>query len=400
MEPNSIKAQVDSGRSSRGRNEDEERPPFCPNRSCALHYPPFPGERKWYEKWGVYLTEAFGEVQRYRCTECGKTFSEQTFRVDYYSKRVVDYRMVERGLSECMSAAAVGRWCGVSGQVVRNKVGRLARQAVWSQGKLYGQLEVGERVVADGFETWCRSQYFPGHVNWVVGAESQMLYLQEYVTLRRKGAMREEQRRRREEVDRRWRADPQGIEHSFERIGEELERWVERSAGARLVLTTDEHPAYVRGLSRVGGLEVLRREGRFEHQQVSGKEPRTRSNPMFAANYMDREVRKDVAHHVRETTRAARNVNDLMNRLAIYRVMHNYRKAYRLRPDQRDERYHAEVAGLAREVIEEEVGESYYRKRRFFTHGVLPLESWRTWTRMWGTPYGEGKVYIPRFILD
>jgi hypothetical protein len=348
----------------------------------------------------VYLTEAFGEVQRYRCKACGKTFSTQTFSVDYYSKRVVDYRKVERGLSECMSEAAVGRWCGVSGQVVRNKVGRLARQALWSQGKLYGQLGVRERVVADGFETWCGSQYFPGHVNWVVGADSQMLYLQEYVPLRRKGSMREEQRRRREEVERRGRADPQGIENSFERMGEELVRWMERSEAERLVLSTDEHPAYVRGLGRVVGLERLRREGRFEHQRVSGKVARSRYNPLFAVNYMDREVRKDVANHVRETTRGARNVNDLMNRLAIYRVVHNYRKRYRLRPDQRDDRYHGEVAGLAREEIEAEVGESYYRMRRFFTHGVLPAESWRTWTRMWGIPFREGKVYVPRFILD
>ncbi|MCX7788597.1 MAG: hypothetical protein N2442_12985, partial [Spirochaetes bacterium] len=90
----------------------------------------------------------------------------------------------------------------------------------------------------------------------------------------------------------------------------------------------------------------------------------------------------------------------LMNRLAIYRVVHNYRKSYRLRPDKRDTRYHGEVAGLAREVIEQEVGDRYYTKRRFFTHGLYLAEGWRTWTRMWGTPYGEGKVYLPRFILD
>ena len=88
-----------------------------------------------------------------------------------------------------------------------------------------------------------------------------------------------------------------------------------------------------------------------------------------------------------------------MNRLAIYRVMHNYRKSYRVRPDQRDERYHGEVAGLAREVIEAEVGQSYYTKRRFFTHGGGYLaEAWRTWARV--SPLGDGNLYVPRFILD
>ena len=378
-----------------------EEPPFCPNRGCGYHYRPFPQGKGWYERWGVYETEAFGEVQRYRCKGCGKTFSPQTFSVDYYSKRVVDYRVVERGVSECMSEAGLGRMLGVSEKVVRNKVGRLARQAVWSQGELYGQVGVGEGVVADGFESWCRSQYFPGHVNWVVGQESQMLYLQEYVTLRRKGAMREDQRRRREEVEGRWRADPQGLEASFERIGEELARWVVRRGGRKVVLSTDEHPAYVRGLARAVSLEAMRGAGLFEHRQVSGKRPRSRANPLFAVNYMDRQVRKDVANHVRQTTRGARNVNDLMNRLAIYRVMHNYRKSYRVRPDQRDERYHGEVAGLAREVIEAEVGQSYYTQRRFFTHGGGYLaEAWRTVARVWGTPLGDGNLYVPRFILD
>lgn len=397
MEP---KGETKWGDGSRTGGREAEGPRFCPNRGCRLHYPPFPRGRGWYERWGVYGTAAFGRVQRYRCKGCGKTFSEQSFRLDYYSKRVVDYRMVERGLSEGMSEAGVGRWCGVSGKVVRNKVGRLARQAVWVQGKLVGQLEWGEGLVADGFESWCRSQYWPGHVNWVVGQSSQMVYLQEYVTLRRKGRMREAQRRRREAGERRWRADPQGLEQSFERIGEELERWIRRQPESSLILTTDEHPAYVRGLHRVVGLESLRREGRFTHHRVSARLARTRSNPLFAVNYLDRQVRKDVANHVRETTRAARNVNDLMNRLAIYRVVHNYRKPYRLRPDQRDERLHAEVAGLARKRIEQEVGERYYTQRRFFTHGLYLAEGWRTWTRMWGTPYGEGNVYLPRFILD
>ena len=34
----------------------------------------------------------------------------------------------------------------------------------------------------------------------------------------------------------------------------------------------------------------------------------------------------------------APNVNDLLNHLAMYRVLHNYRKSYRLRPEQWDDR--------------------------------------------------------------
>jgi len=70
------------------------------------------------------------------------------------------------------------------------------------------------------------------------------------------------------------------------------------------------------------------------------------------------------------------------------------------RLEARDTRYYGEVAGLARELIEAEVGDSNYQKRKFFAHGVYLAEGWRTWVRMWGPPLGEGNVCIPQFILD
>ncbi|MCX7788970.1 MAG: hypothetical protein N2442_14870 [Spirochaetes bacterium] len=76
-----------------------------------------------------------------------------------------------------------------------------------------------------------------------------------------------------------------------------------------------------------------RREVRFTHWRMSGRQARSQRNPLVAVNYLDREVRKDGANHVRESTRRSCNMNDLMNRLAIYRVVHNYRKSYRLRPN-------------------------------------------------------------------
>ena len=76
------------------------------------------------------------------------------------------------------------------------------------------------------------------------------------------------------------------------------------------------------------------------------------------------------------------------------RKMHNYRKSCRVRPDQRGDYYHGEVAGLAREVIEAEVGESCYTKRRFFTHGGGYLaEAWRTVA--WLPPWEMGICMYP-----
>ena len=45
---------------------------------------------------------------------------------------------------------------------------------------------------------------------------------------------------------------------------------------------------------------------------VSGKAARTKNNRLFAVNYLDREIRKDNASHVRETVQFSRNGNSRM----------------------------------------------------------------------------------------
>ena len=65
-------------------------PPFCPHPACPLHVKPGSDDARrlrgkdWYTHAGVYHTKVRGEVQRFKCRVCGKGFSEQTFRLDYY----------------------------------------------------------------------------------------------------------------------------------------------------------------------------------------------------------------------------------------------------------------------------------------------------------------------------
>ncbi|MBL8968132.1 MAG: hypothetical protein JNG85_14090, partial [Spirochaetaceae bacterium] len=76
-------------------------PPFCPRPGCE-HHREAPGFRYHaYKPRGAYATKAIGPVPRFRCTACGKTFSNQTFSVDYYAKRVVDYENLAGRLSSC-----------------------------------------------------------------------------------------------------------------------------------------------------------------------------------------------------------------------------------------------------------------------------------------------------------
>ncbi|HEY9055292.1 MAG TPA: hypothetical protein VIO60_10795, partial [Rectinemataceae bacterium] len=203
-----------------------------------------------YVPWGFYTTKAFGRVQRYRCTSCGTTFSRQTFRLDYYAKRILPYQDIVQRLSSCESLSAIGRALASSTDTISNRISRAARQALAMSAELSSSLHPREDLVADGFESFCRSQYFPNTITLLVGASSQYVYAADHVTIRRKGRMTDRQKKNRAMLESRWKAKPRGIETSFSRIAHEALRVYAGGRMPVLTLWTDEHPAYGRALKR------------------------------------------------------------------------------------------------------------------------------------------------------
>ena len=102
------------------------RPMYCPNGECSNHIKLF-GTGGWYQKAGTYRTRAFGEVQRYKCRTCGKTFSDQSFSIDYYAKKNVDYTTLYWLVSSSISLNAVGRALNISFSTVANRLERMRR---------------------------------------------------------------------------------------------------------------------------------------------------------------------------------------------------------------------------------------------------------------------------------
>ncbi len=72
-------------------------------------------------------------------------------------------------------------------------------------------------------------------------------------------------------------------------------------------------------------------------------------------NYIDREIRKDNSDHVRETMQFAKNVNNMMERLAIYRFYHNFMKPYRVNGKAYTRIPHAVMAGISEKSIRKEL---------------------------------------------
>ena len=384
-------------------------PRFCPHRDCSYHRK----EEKrpdWYRPWGSYQTRTFGRVLRFRCRSCGRTFSVQTFSLDYYAKKKVDYSRVFDQIITAGGVRDIARQEGISTGVVKNRTARLAHQAMAVLQSLLNELTLEEDLCADGFESFTVSQYFPNNINILVGKESQMVYHANYVTIRRKGRMTEEQKKRRKVLEKIWRAPRRGIQSGFEQLMLCIEDLLPSSGMNRIRLYTDEKKEYPRAVSAVE--QQLSRPGKpgysrpLRHIQISSRKARTLSNHLFPVNYLDRQIRKDGANHTRETVQFARNVSDCMNRLMIYFLHHNCLKPYRIKLQRQDPRTHAEVAGVRLEIIRREL-ETLYSERRFLSHLVETAEYRNSlnsciqiWMRQLKTPLKGRKEYCPAYYAS
>ena len=362
-------------------------PPHCPNPKCSLyHHEP---EGPWYRKISPYETKTFGSVPRFVCSSCHKTFSTQTFSIDYFAKRQLSYQSIHNQINSGSGLRNIARNLKVSPRTIRNRINRLARNAIIIHESHLHQLPYLEDFVADGFESFCVSQYFPDNTNILVGKDSQFVYRWNYVTLRRKGRMRDEQKKRRMILENRYRADPRGIESSFGDLMAFLDRRTQ-SRSTPLILYTDEKKEYQRALWNRGDLRERLFCGSWRHHTINSREVRNTQNPLFSVNYIDREFRKDMASNARESVQFSRNVTEAMMRMSLYLFDHNYLKPYRVADREKKLYRHAQVAGLDRKILDDSVS-GFFTKRSFWRMAD-PFDGpgKRTLERGWVTPLRDG----------
>jgi hypothetical protein len=174
-----------------------------------------------------------------------------------------------------------------------------------------------EPIVIDGFESFEFSQFYPCHFHVAVGSDSHFFYAFTDSELRRKGRMKEEQKARRDELEKQFgRPDTKSIEKEVA----ELVRLVRREPGG-LRIHSDEHRAYPRAFRRVPEVQV-------EHEVTSSKAPRTPTNPLFPINLLDLLIRHSGANHKRETIAFSKRRQGGAERMAIFQVWRNFMKHF------------------------------------------------------------------------
>ena len=359
-------------------------PPFCPNRHCPTHREPLEGSPPWYIRRGFRLTQVVGAVPRFQCRYCRKGFSSRTFSVDYWVHRHLDYPLVQDLLVGGSGLRQSSRTLGVSPRLLANRHLRLARQSMVLHADALDDFRLAEPMVLDGFESFAYSQYYPNNLNLLTTSDSQFVLGMTATVLRRKGRMREDQKKKRSELEKEYRAPGNGILKSAKSL---FRYGCHLSFGAgRLPIEfrTDEKKEYARAIRQLKPYGEWQEEGLLVHSTTSSKAPRTFDNPLFAANYLDRQLRKDLAEHVRETVRFARRIEHSLERLVIHLAHHNFRKKFRSRLAD-DQLTHAEVAGLDRKRIVE-LREQWTTDRALGWRSNL--EDWQVsvWMRRVGVP--------------
>ena len=373
----------------------------CPNHSCPYFNHP-PTGKSWYWYHGQYTTKVIGTVNRYQCSHCKKTFSFRTFHIDYYTKKVVNYRAILEHLVTTTGSGNICRLLGLREDLLLNRFERLAQMFLGIHSELREQLiqiNPDFYYVLDGFESFSHSQYHPNNINILVGSDKEYLYGMGLSILKRKGSMTKEQKAKRKILEENH---PTNRKETFIsvtnllqdiRLSLQIDEKPYGEFGNHKILLTDKHPTYKACLRKINNAKVY-----FHQVEISSKEARTVTNPLFPVNYVDRQFRKDKANHVRETVQFARCAQAMMTRLTLYLAYHNYLSPYRIKEYRAgDTRSRAERQGLSLELINQVI-HKHWGKRVFFHQVKLWAEEKKTWLRKWRNPGVEMGRYVPKYI--
>lgn len=359
-------------------------PQFCPNPECVHHtYHLNPKNIRWYAKDGFYSTEAFGKIQRYKCKACKHRFSAQTFNIDYYAKKKISYRNIFSGLISTSNLSDIARRLQVSVPTVVNREHRLAKQAVAIHSQVSPQIKKREAFVCDGFQSMVVNFYFPNNINIAVGDKSQYYYGYTYSPISRGGKLTEEQQVKKKIYENKWKPPPTAVSDGFSELLDSVITLLHLNSDDYVELITDLKPDYTKAINNNNLLQPFIKKNTFSHTRISSKEPRTLVNPLFPVNYMDRQFRKDLSEHVSRTICFGRNVNNQMERMAIYRFYHNFIKKFRVRPHEYVT--HSDKVGIDPQ-IQARYRRIFFKERIFMSHIEPTIADRKILERSFETP--------------
>ena len=303
-------------------------PLYCPHPECPnFHSPP----RRWLVRYGHYHTAAHGLVQRYRCRSCRRSLSDQTQSMHYFSKLRLPLKAIWLSFLGGACLREIARRYHLSCPTLQSAILRLGRQAMAAHLAMLHRLNPRTALVYDGLRSFVSSQDYPCEITTVLDPQGETILTMTHTVMRRGGTTTEAQLMRLQQKLSVWAPLKGTMKKDISLLISELWEYLRPCAAAPALITTDEQPLYRSLLAGSAVCAHFRVAGLLTHRRIKGSAPRTRENPLFPANYVDRLLRHRVKEHTRESIGFGRNATMQMHRAWIFACDHNLMREYRVR---------------------------------------------------------------------
>jgi transposase-like protein len=285
-------------------------PPRCPNRACAA----FSSPQGRLVRWGSYAAACRAErVPRYRCKECHKTFSVQTFRQDYRDRRpATNVRLFEL-LTSGVGLRQAARILGLACSSAQMKMRKMAAACADLHDNLSARLPEQGTYVLDEEESYEGASICTLTVPILIEKASWFIVATGVAPIRR---LARRGTRRRAWQDAHEQKCGRRPDKGRECTRNTLLALARRCSG-RLTLRSDQKSSYAR-LCR----EVF--ADRATHEVTPGSAARTTRNPLFAINTTIAMSRDNCGRLRRRSWLVSKLGRWLKGQLDIFTVYRNY----------------------------------------------------------------------------
>jgi len=265
------------------------RPLCCPYRGCPQNLKPV---RDFYTRAGFYHPKCRAHaVPRFRCRSCERTFSRQTFRVDYRDHKPHLNAAVFKEIATGMGLRQAARKVGLSYRGTQQKFRKLGRHLRRLNLNLRGQLPAEALLHFDEFETYeGQRNTRPLSIPLLIETKTRFIIWAEAAPIRPRGKMTKKRLKTiaKSEIRHGIRRDTskRSVKRTLIRGAEMLQN------GATVTLKTDEKSSYPHLAKQILGV------GRLTHLRTNSKEPRMTFNPLFPINH-EEAVARDLMGRLR-----------------------------------------------------------------------------------------------------
>jgi len=265
-------------------------------------------------RWGFFMARCRDQrEQRYRCQQCRKTFSEQTFRHSYHDRRPdVNERLFEL-LTSGVGLRQSARVLKIGPNTVQKKMRKLSRTCALLHENLCRALPAGRTYLMDEEESYEGASIRPLTVPILIEKENWFVVATAVGSIRRLAPAGTERRKRQAQDEQKHGTRP---DESRECVAEVLRALRQRTTG-QIELLTDQKSSYATVAREIFAGEVM-------HLTTAGSDPRTPRNPLFPINSIIAMSRDNCGRLRRKSWLVSKLAKWLRGQMSIYTVFRNY----------------------------------------------------------------------------